>query len=147
MNRAIFILVFAVACARQPAPSLVGSWINDAFTVEVNHKSGTTQTFSVTPGTWEETLQLKRIVTEWQPDGSYRSDHFGLEDTLLFAVSGKWQQQMDSITFLQTTPREATYTLQFRISGDTLFFNGYLDWDGDGDSDDHYSGRQLRVKK
>ncbi len=123
---------------------LLGEWRN--LSMEVNIKSfnqGTGDTIVVVAeGDWENTLKIQPIRTTFQDNGVYRSAYWSLADTLLMEKVGKWSVSGgDSLEMIE----DGVSTMYFtEIDGDRVIFSATLDWDGDGELDDHYSGTQQK---
>lgn len=147
LRRLLLFILLAGNCAGvDPKVALLGEWTNKSFRVErnVSGPDSLRSVFEVLPHEWPSKLKLSRIVTSFQEDGTYVSDHFTPSDSLLFAATGNWSVNGDSILFDQLSPRTSRYTLHVSVKGDSVRFTGLLDWDGDGISNDRYTGIQAR---
>lgn len=118
---------------------LVGKWQNLSIIVRMPDS-----TAYVPQESWEEILQIKPIITAFNADGSFVSEYRSLEDSVIMTSTGTWQADADSLTMI--SEGQATRYF-FSVDGDTVTFRGFLDWDQDGLSDDHYAGKQIRLKE
>lgn len=117
---------------------LLGSWKNLSMIVRMPDSM-----LNVTEGSWEKVLGIKPIVTTFSEDGSYISEYRTLEDSVFMTRTGAWLVENDSLTMIDgNTPNK----YHFEVMGDTVVFTGYLDWDQDGTDNDHYAGKQIRLK-
>lgn len=126
---------------------LIGEWRNTYIKVTMNSVSGAPDSVMVMEAdtaNWEQVVRLKPIRTFFNEDGSYHSDHYGLNDSLLFSARGTWAVSNDTLTMDQTTPNVATYKFKTAINNDVVTFSGRLDFDEDGAEDDDYIGKQQK---
>lgn len=121
------------------ATDMLGTWSNLDMAVRFPGDS----VFNVPEGSWEEVLSIKPILTTYSADSTYTSDYYSLGDSLMFTSTGKWWVALDSL-YLQDQSGITAYGVT--LSGNTGLFIGYLDWDSDGEKNDLYSGRQLKVR-
>ncbi|GJM30727.1 MAG: hypothetical protein DHS20C17_33620 [Cyclobacteriaceae bacterium] len=124
--------------------ALIGSWSNVDLQVLVNqgNPSDSGYQFLVPEGEWENTLNIKPIITEFKRNGIYNSEYRSLEDSLIRKTEGQWRIMGDTLSLIEdgTVNR---YHMKF--TGDRVTFTGWLDWDQDGDTDDLYSGKQQKI--
>ncbi len=129
------------------AEDLVGEWRNTSLHVTMNSAHGVSDSVKVldaNESNWEEKVHIKPIQTFFEKDGTYRSDHFSLNDSLLFSAVGTWSISKDTLIMKQTSPNVATYRLKTIINNDEATFSGRLDFDEDGAEDDDYLGTQKK---
>ncbi|MGE0590492.1 MAG: hypothetical protein AB7O48_18070 [Cyclobacteriaceae bacterium] len=155
MNKLLIVVVFfgaLISCKQQdkkvgddtPHP-LAGEWRNVDLTVEYDKKNGqTTRVFAVDENTWEDSLQIRPIRTYFKSDGTFNSEHFDLNDSLILDPSGTWLIENDMITMITTKPFSDTTACEYKINGDVVTFGCWVDWDQDGSKDDWYLGTQKR---
>lgn len=118
---------------------LIGSWKNLSMIVRMPDS-----TLNVAEGNWEDVLGIKPIITTFSEDGSYVSEYRTLEDSAFMTRTGAWMVENDSLTMIDgETPNK----YHIEIIEDTVVFTGFLDWDQDGVDNDHYAGKQIRLKK
>lgn len=94
---------------------------------------------------WESVLGIKPIRTFFLEDGTYHSDHYSLEDSLLFSAGGSWRMESDTLVMDEVTPAAASYRMKVVIENNLAEFSGLLDFDEDGHADDFYLGRQKKI--
>jgi hypothetical protein len=126
---------------------LVGEWRNTSLKVMMNTFNGfkdSTRMLEANLNNWEEKVRIKPIQTFFEKDGTYRSDHFALNDSLLFSAAGTWTLSNDTLIMRQTSPNVATYRLKTKIVNDEATFSGIIDFDDDGEEDDEYFGTQKK---
>jgi hypothetical protein len=131
----------------QTADDLVGEWRNTTLRVITKSANGIQDSARVLEATlenWEERVRIKPIQTFFEKDGTYRSDHFSLNDSLLFSAIGTWTLSNDTLVMKQTSPNVATYRLKTSIVNDEVTFSGLIDFDDDGAEDDEYFGTQKK---
>ncbi|MEQ8423387.1 MAG: hypothetical protein RIA63_01665, partial [Cyclobacteriaceae bacterium] len=77
---------------------LIGEWRNLTLRVELDKKQGEpSSVFEVDENTWKETLQIHPIRTYFRSDGSFNSEHFNLNDSLVLNPEGTWTATADEI--------------------------------------------------
>ncbi len=136
------ILLFSSCSSRKYEEYLLGEWYNESLRVDIDALDGQIDSvFLVPAGRWEEILQIKPILTTYKPDGTYESVYSRLDGSLLQKSSGEWVMRGDSL-FLTSLGETTGYHFEWQ-NGRGLF-EGYLDWDTDGNSDDFYSGVQIK---
>ena len=135
-------LVLAACSSNNREEYLLGEWYNESLRVDIDALDGTPDSiFSVPAGQWEEILQIQPIRTTYKADGTYESVYTELDGTLLQKTSGQWALKGDSL-FL--TSQGLTTSYYFEGKDGKGLFEGFLDWDTDGKSDDFYSGVQIK---
>ena len=143
----IILICILTACNtnERATGALIGSWSNIDLEVLVNQRDpvDSVYKFEVLEGDWEQTLNIKPIVTEFRRDGSYHSEYRSLQDSLIREVEGVWKMDGDTLILVE----DGTATrYHMEVSGEKVIFRGWLDWDQDGMQDDLYSGRQRKSK-
>lgn len=129
------------------AEDLVGEWRNTSLKVTMNSANGVPDSvFVITADAtnWDEVVHLKPIRTFFEENRTYHSDHYALNDSLLFSAIGTWSISNDTLVMKQTSPNVATYRLKTKITDDEVTFSGKLDFDEDGAEDDDYFGVQKK---
>jgi len=121
---------------------LVGEWYNESIRVDIDALDGNIDSvFAVPAGSWEDILQIKPINTTFKADGTYESVYYNLDGSVLQRSSGVWKMKSDS---LYLTQEGLTTGYLFQWQEGKGLFEGYLDWDTDGQTDDFYSGVQIK---
>jgi len=124
---------------------LVGEWRNVDLTVEMDKKNGdVSRIFKVDVSTWEDSLQIRPIRTYFRPNGTFNSEHFNLNDSLVLNPSGTWSTSDNMMTMITTKPFSDTTACEYTIDGEMVTFGCWVDWDQDGNKDDWYLGTQKR---
>lgn len=154
MNKIFLVALSVVVLACQPQGKkaeengihpLIGEWRNVDLSVEMDKKNGEpSRVFKVDENTWEDSLQIRPIRTYFRSDGTFNSEHFNLEDSLVLDPSGTWSTADEMITMITTRPFSDTTACEYQINGDVVTFGCWVDWDQDGDKDDWYLGTQKR---
>lgn len=128
---------------------LIGEWRNISLNVTMHSAHGVSDSVKVleaNESNWEAKVHIKPIQTFFERDGTYRSDHFNLNDSLLFSAVGTWTVSNDTLIMKQTSPNVAVYRLKTKISNDVATFAAVLDFDEDGAEDDNYFGTQKKFR-
>jgi hypothetical protein len=156
MNYLFLLLMVLIACKetgkkqkRIVTTDLIGEWNNIYMKVdfysEIHPDSG--NVLEVDRDHWEEKLKIKPIRTFYRADSTWNSAHLNLHDSLVYNPSGKWWLEGDSLVMQQLFPSLDTTRYKFTLNGDTASFECMIDLDGDGTKNDHYFGRQIKVKR
>jgi hypothetical protein len=128
---------------------LLGEWYNVTLKVDFNAVDTadvTVPDMNVDSATWESTLQIKPILTTFRADSSWTSVYKNLNDSVVRVASGVWWTVGDTLIFRTMLPEPAADERFFaRVAGDSVVFDGLIDFDQDGALDDHYLGVQRRV--
>jgi hypothetical protein len=95
---------------------------------------------------WEDRLHIKPIRTRFQADGTYYSEYRNLQDSIVRRPSGTWTLKGDSLTISQLQPETVQMTFQLHIEKDIATFRVFIDFDGDGKTNDLYYGRQRKYQ-
>ena len=95
---------------------------------------------------WEAKLKIKPIRTHFIEDGAYYSDYRNLKDSTVRRPTGAWSLKGDSLTMTQLTPDKSVLKLQLKINNDQATFHGFIDFDGEGVTNDEYFGVQKKFK-
>lgn len=122
---------------------MVGEWRNVAMKVTIKGEAADS-VVDVPAGKWEEVLKIQPIRTVFNEDGTYSSEYRGLDDTVIMTSAGTWAVKGDT---LEMTQDGTTNYYIAKIEGDIAEFSGHIDWDEDGDADDHYWGKQRKQGK
>ncbi|ELR70791.1 hypothetical protein C900_03399 [Fulvivirga imtechensis AK7] len=119
---------------------MLGEWRNTSMKVKINADKGDS-IINVPEGQWEERLKIKPIRTTFKEDGTYTSEYRDLEDVVIMTRTGTWSVKGDTLTMGE---EGNTYSYATRIVGNEAVFEGYIDWDEDGQEDDLYWGKQQK---
>jgi hypothetical protein len=151
MRRFIVLCMLLAGCAGRNKEEmlrndLVGEWRNVFLDVTMNtfQNGDSTRVTTCDSSNWEQMLHIKPIRTFFSKDGTYHSDYYSLNDSLLFSASGTWRVSHDTLIMDQLKPRPNVYKLQVSVADGLARFDGLLDFDEDGQKDDHYVGRQRK---
>lgn len=121
---------------------LLGEWYNESVRVDIDALDGEADSvFTVPAGQWEDILQIKPIHTTYKSDGTYESLYTDLDGSFLQKNSGQWEMIGDSLYLTQEGQTTGYY---FEWQEGKGLFEGFLDWDTDGNTDDFYSGVQIK---
>lgn len=118
--------------------SIIGEWRNVSLIVRMPDS-----TVNVPEGEWEAVLGIKPIRTTFNENGTFVSEYRTLEDSVFMTSNGTWLIEGDTLAMVE---RGIENKYHFYLDGETAIFRGYLDWDQDGQRNDHYAGKQLRFK-
>lgn len=153
MKKYLFVFIILFSCSSKSGEnresykfeSLVGEWRNLTLKVELDKKQGRPSSiFEVNENTWEEQLQIRPIRTYFRNDGTFNSEHFNLQDSLVLNPSGSWTATDGEVTMMTTQPFSDTTTCTYTIKGNVVTFGCWVDWDEDGEKDDWYLGTQQK---
>lgn len=117
---------------------LVGKWRNLEIIVRMPDS-----VLQVRDTLWQHKLGIKPIITAFNGDRTFHSEYRSPEDSLIMTSTGTWAVMGDTLSMIEHGIENKYH---FLIAGDTVFFRGYLDWDQDGKANDHYAGKQLKIK-
>lgn len=153
-NTVVFVAL-VVSCGREASENalssrLVGKWRNMDMKITMNSykNSDSSRVLEVKEENWEKQMHIRPIQTTFGNDGSYNSPHYDLKDSLFYNPSGKWMIRGDTIVMEDTFPKRGMkYKYRIRIVNDIAEFSSMEDSDNDGKADDHYFGRQRRMRK
>lgn len=153
----LFAIVILLGCSsrseiiqdKEPsiAENLIGEWRNIKLKVTMNSVNGIQDSVMILEAdstNWENIVQMKPIQTFFEKNGTYHSDHYAVNGSLLFSAKGTWAVSNDTLIMKQTSPNVATYRLKTEIINDVVTFSGKLDFDEDGAEDDDYYGIQRK---
>jgi hypothetical protein len=129
-----------------PDKLIVGEWRNIYLKLIIHHKNDAPQTMEADSSNWEARLHIKPIRTHFQRNGSYYSEYFNLKDSLVRRTTGIWTTTGDSIIMTEQTPDKSVLRLHLKIENNVATFNGLIDFDGEGISNDEYYGMQRKFK-
>ncbi|HNP07744.1 MAG TPA: hypothetical protein PKN99_08950 [Cyclobacteriaceae bacterium] len=153
MKKYLFVFIILFSCSSKSGEnresykfeSLVSEWRNLTLKVELDKKQGRPSSiFEVNENTWEEQLQIRPIRTYFRNDGTFNSEHFNLQDSLVLNPSGSWTATDGEVTMMTTQPFSDTTTCTYTIKGNVVTFGCWVDWDEDGEKDDWYLGTQQK---
>lgn len=128
---------------------IIGEWrsIYMKLTLHSYQNADSTKVMEVHEAEWEHVMAAKPIRTFFNTDGTYRTEHRNLNDSIVYNPAGNWRIAGDSLFMSDTFPQKKTdYRFQISISSDLAEFKERQDFDGDGMRDDEYFGRQRKQK-
>ncbi len=151
----LLIVAVIILCQCQPATksegseedlnALIGEWRNTTLRVELDKKHGEpSDVFEVDEATWEETLKIRPIRTFFNEDGSFNSEHYNLQDSLVLNPEGTWSATEDEIVMITVRPFNDTTSCSYSVVDGIATFGCWVDWDEDGEKDDWYLGAQRK---
>ena len=155
----LFLCSLFVACNNEPAQSaesvaqpdlkkaLPGIWESVSIRVKVNTAENldTSYIFEVPEQNWEQMLGIKPIRTYYELDNKYRTEYISRNDSITNVKRGIWNTFGDTLMLIEP---DVSYQYSVRILSNGLAeFNSLLDWDGDGQEDDEYTGIQRLVSR
>lgn len=129
---------------------LVGEWNNLSIKIDVHSKGNnadSSEMIEVNRPEWEARLKIKPIRTFFREDSTWNSAHYNLKDSLVYDPSGKWWIENNKLVMLQQSPSMDTTIYAITVKKDTATFEALVDWDMDGQKDDHYFGEQIKAKR
>uniref|UniRef100_UPI0040472013 hypothetical protein n=1 Tax=Roseivirga sp. TaxID=1964215 RepID=UPI0040472013 len=136
-----FLLVLIACKSSSNRDLIMGEWTNESMKVFIDHDTSKEQVFDVPKGKWEEILLIQPILTSYTSDGKYNSVYKDLDGKVINTSKGYWEVNGDSMSLTQD---EITTRYHFNWMQGRAEFKGYLDWDGDGEADDLYTGVQMK---
>lgn len=126
---------------------LPGEWRNVYVKITVHNKNKPAPAImEADSSNWQARLGIQPIRTHFLKDGTYYSEYRNAKDSLVRRPSGTWSLQDDSLTMTQLTPDKSVIKLQLKIVNDHATFQGRIDFDGEGISNDEYYGIQKKFK-
>lgn len=136
----------ATGTSRPVDTRLFGEWRNESLHVEHQTYRGKDLNYvlDVPAGQWEEKMKIQPIRTNFRPDGNYTSEYRTLSDSLFLRREGTWTATGKRLTMRERFPDKKEYVNEYTIDGNRATFKSTLDFDGDGKSDDQYSGVQRK---
>jgi hypothetical protein len=124
-----------------------GIWESVSVRVLVNsaQNQDSSYVFEVLEENWVSTLGIKPIRTYYELDNKYRTEYISRFDSLTNVKRGMWNAFGDTLMLIEP---DVTYQYTVKMMGNGLAeFKSLLDWDGDGQEDDEYTGVQRLVSK
>lgn len=118
---------------------MLGEWRNIAMKVKIDNGDEQDSIVDVPAGKWEEVLSIKPIRTTFDVNDTYTSEYRDHDDMVIMTRTGTWSVKGDTLIMSE---EGSTYTT--KISGNVAEFEGYMDWDEDGEEDDYYWGKQQK---
>ncbi len=128
-----------VANSKKPLEDLLpGTWEHKQLFVSVQgyKLSDSIFTIDINPGEWEEKLRVKRVVTQYDKDHTYRMLFYSSSDSLEKTIRGMWNTFGDT-TLLHVEP-DGTYEYKISQEGQGWILESTVDWDEDSQTDDLY---------
>ena len=122
---------------------LLGKWKNSKIKVTMKTEKGDSVLLA-TPKTWGEVLNIKPIITTFKKNGTFKSVYKSLDNEIIMTREGEWSVKKDSLFMTQD---KITTAYKVKIDDGKATFRGILDWDQDGEVDDLYQGRQIKMAK
>lgn len=127
---------------------LHGEWRNISLSVELDKKHGEpSEVFKVDEMNWEDKLKIRPIRTYFRSDGTFNSEHYNLNDSLIMNPKGTWTATDKEVIMITTSPFYDTTTCTYAIKDDVVSFGCWVDWDEDGEKDDWYLGTQKKFNE
>lgn len=122
------------------AKKLIGTWEAISFNVVMSSYLGGEKDslFEITENYWTEKFQVKPVQTKYRPDSTYIQEYKTLEDTLISANRGRWYLFGDTLMMIEPN---ASYNYTIELDKGMATFRSLLDWDGDGQEDDDFTGK------
>lgn len=151
----LVVLAFGIACTYEASENkelserLLGEWRNSSLKIEMKtyKNKDTSFTFEVNENNWEAKMNIKPIRTIFRANRTYNSEHYALNDSLIYNPAGKWLILGDTLHMWDTFPNiDHTYKYKVNFKDDLVKFTGIEDCDGDGKEDDLYTGTQKKQK-
>lgn len=123
-----------------------GTWEAISFSVNVNSVGDTDSSyvFNIGEKDWKPKLGIRPLRHIFKADQNYVRESRSIENEVMDLARGKWFINGDSIRLV--TP-EATYEYEVTIEGSVSTFHCFMDWDGDGEEDDEYTGIQRKISQ
>ncbi len=158
VNLFIVVCFFMMSCGSDSEKKTVvhvfpeqlhGQWRNVYMKLEMRTYKNTdsTKIMEVTEDSWEKVMGIRPIRTYFWFDGKYNSEHYNLNDSLVYNPAGKWVLKNDSLIMSDTFPKAGLqYRYKLAINGNMAEFWGMEDLDGDGKADDLYYGTQRKFR-
>ncbi len=129
------------------ASNLIGKWEQVSATVETDAlgKGKQGQIIEVDGLNWDEQMHVNTIRTFFKEDHTYMMEFRNAQDSLVNVQEGHWELTGDSLFLDQTRPKWASYEYKLSLDHQKVELQSILDWDGDGQKDDLYSGVQKKI--
>jgi len=124
---------------------IVGAWKNKSIMVEVNgyHDSDTSFVVDINEDNWSIKMDVKPFVTVLRDDGTYTGKQLDTDGNVIANPSGMWA--IDGDTLILEDSKDNIYRYQVLVEENNAIFKAWIDYDGDGKSDDLYKGIQQRI--
>lgn len=130
------------------ARDILGKWSSHKMKVVFQGRHGGlgVDSLDVQRADWEKETQGKPIITAFKADNTYESWYYDVSgQVLLRNPGGTWTIRKDTIIMTQLNPSGGpTFRLHMARQKELLYFSGVMDFDLDGQSDDHYQGWMQR---
>lgn len=147
------IVILFAACATLPKPSfreeLTGTWTTDKIRVMMNSIRNTDKDSVVIVASKDfmEHLGIYANVGHYHADGTFEDVYYASADSALMTTSGNWSTVgTDSMKIETTKPINRTSIYHVKVKKDRGIFTGLVDWDGDGQEDDEFTGKATRTR-
>lgn len=151
-NVVIIVVLGFVALSCQPTQSeeqtdisgpslyeqLGGTWETTYIKVDVRSAEGkpdSSYLVEIREGDWERVFQVKPYRTYFAADSTFRTVHRGIQNDIISEDKGLWNTFGDTLMLLQP---DATLQFKVAIRNGMGHFTGFVDFDGDGATDDAY---------
>lgn len=126
--------------------SLQGTWQTTQINVAINSADGldTFRAEYLTQEIWEKDFKMQPPIFYFQPDQQYKTVHKRLNGEILNESHGTWNTVNDTLIL---TEADITYQYVVKSGDGRAAFRTFLDWDGDGETDDEYQSvlRQISI--
>jgi hypothetical protein len=148
--------MFACSCSTPSAKDekksslgdeLIGEWRNTYIKITMHSFNGITDSLMIMEAdtsNWVDVVNMKPIRTFFEADGTYHSDHYSVNDSLLFIAEGTWSTANDTLTLDQASPNAGIFRFKTVIKDGIATFSSTVDFDEDGLTDDTYFGQQKK---
>ena len=147
------IVLLFTACATLPKPSfqeeLTGTWTTDKIRVKMNTIRNTDKdsVVIVASNDFIEHLGIYANIGHYYADGTFEDIYYASADSALMTTSGTWSTiGTDSMKIVTTKPTTRTSIYKVKVKKDRGIFIGLVDWDGDGQEDDEFTGIATRTR-
>jgi len=119
--------------------ALIGVWEAVSFEVLVNsvQNSDSSYVFEITEQDWQNRLKVLPVQRYFYKDKKFIEQFRGLDGVPYDTLRGMWNTFGDTLMMVEPN---ATYNYEVDIEKGMSTYYGLLDWDGDGNADDEYTG-------
>jgi hypothetical protein len=128
---------------------LVGTWRTVSMEVWLNAQDDPpgVRALSVDEEVWSEVFGLQPAETRFDEDGSYETVYRDTDGELVQRMRGHWIIEDDEVTLFQVEPEAENQTYEVSGLGTLqIRFEGWVDWNSDGERTDRYVGVHRRLR-
>lgn len=122
--------------------SLSGNWESLLLDIDIQ-TDDSIQNVKYLASEFPEKLGIKNNYTSYREDGTFLSRYVSPEGDIMMEEGGTWHVNMDSL-YVFYENAEITYSYDYKVSGDTIYWQTIYDWDQDGEMDDLTRGVAIR---